>query len=135
MTFFVNKNLIFIYSMQFMNSTLEKLVKNLSHLYFKYLTERFDWRIWFRKVSALKTKGCLSISVHGHFERFCEEKLPGKRCFHRSLKGGTTGDKGEKLDGHVSDEKYLTYIKIWNKFNMKNLGNYHDHYLKEMFCY
>ena len=30
MTFFVNKNLIFIYNMQFMNSTLEKLVKNLS---------------------------------------------------------------------------------------------------------
>ena len=42
MTFFVNKNLIFIYNMQFMNSTLEKLVKNLSDNDFKYLTERFD---------------------------------------------------------------------------------------------
>ena len=42
MTFFVNTNLIFIYNMQFMNSTLEKLVKNLSDNDFKYLTERFD---------------------------------------------------------------------------------------------
>ena len=29
MTFFLNKNLVFIDSMQFMNSSLEKLVKNL----------------------------------------------------------------------------------------------------------
>ena len=40
MTFILNKN--FIDSMQFMNSSLEKLVKNLSDNYFKYLTEEFE---------------------------------------------------------------------------------------------
>ena len=40
MTFILNKN--FIGSMQFMNSSLEKLVKNLSDNYFKYLTEEFE---------------------------------------------------------------------------------------------
>ena len=52
-----------------------------------------------------------------------------------SVKDGTTGDNGEKLDGHISDEDYLMCKKIWNGFNMKNMGNYHDHYLKMMFCY
>ena len=37
----------------------------------------------------------------------------------------------DKLDGHISDEEYLICIKIWNKFNMKNMAYYHDHYLKK----
>ena len=41
MAFFLNKNLVFIDSMQIMNSSLEKLVKNFSDNDFKYLTEEF----------------------------------------------------------------------------------------------
>ena len=40
MTFILNKNLVFIESMQFMNPSLEKLVKNLSDDDFKYLSEK-----------------------------------------------------------------------------------------------
>ena len=36
-------------------------------------------------------------------ERFNKEKLPDKKCFYRSVKDGTTGDTGEKLDGHTSN--------------------------------
>ena len=39
MAFFLNKNLVFIDSMQFMNSSLDKLVKNLSDEDFKYLVD------------------------------------------------------------------------------------------------
>ena len=39
MTFVLNKNLVFIGSMQFMNYSLEKLVTSLSENDFKYLTE------------------------------------------------------------------------------------------------
>ena len=39
MAFFLNKNLAFIGSMQFMNSSLDKLVKNLSDEDFKYSVE------------------------------------------------------------------------------------------------
>ena len=45
---FLNKNLIFIDSMQVLNSSLEKLVKNLSND-FKYLTEEFgskNLKLW-----------------------------------------------------------------------------------------
>ena len=41
MAFTLNKNLVFIDSMLFMNSSLEKLVKNLSDKDFKYLSEKF----------------------------------------------------------------------------------------------
>ena len=41
---FLNKNLVFIDSMQFMNLSLDKLVKNLSENDFKYLTEEFGSR-------------------------------------------------------------------------------------------
>ena len=39
MAFFLGKNLVFIDSMQFMNSSLDKLVKNLSDEDFKYLVD------------------------------------------------------------------------------------------------
>ena len=42
MAFKINNNLIFIDNMQFMNSSLNKLVKNLSNNYFKYLCEEFS---------------------------------------------------------------------------------------------
>ena len=45
-------------------------------------------------------------------------------------KNGTTGDDGKKLDGHISDEEYLTRKNIWDKFEMKHMCDYHDHYLK-----
>ena len=41
MVFFLNKNLVFIDSMQFINSSLDKLIKNLSDKDFKYLIEEF----------------------------------------------------------------------------------------------
>ena len=39
MTFTISKDLVFIGSKQFMNSSLEKLVNNLSDNYFKHLTQ------------------------------------------------------------------------------------------------
>ena len=65
------------------------------------------------------------------FKRFDEEKLPDRECFYTAVKDGATGDNGEKLDGHISHKGYLTCKKIWNEFNMKNMGDYHDHYLKK----
>ena len=39
MAFFLGRDIIFIDSMQFMNSSLDKLVKNLSDKDFKYLVK------------------------------------------------------------------------------------------------
>ena len=53
MTFILNKNLAFVDSMPFMNSSLEKLVKYLADNDFKYLTQEFDSK----SLELLKQKG------------------------------------------------------------------------------
>ena len=117
--------------MPFMNSSLRKLVRNLADDDFKYLTEEFG-SINFK---LLKQKDAYPYEYIGSFKRFIEEKLPDKKCFCSSVKDGTTDDNGEKLDGHISNKDYLTCKKIWNKFKMKNMGDYYDHYLKKDYCY
>ena len=99
--------------MLFMNSSLEKLVKNLLGDDFKYLTEEFG----LKHLKLLKQKDAYPYEYMVSFKRFNEEKLPGKKCFYTSLKDGTTGDNGEKLYGHISDEDYLMCKNIWNKFS------------------
>ena len=54
MAFTINRNLVFIDSMQFLNSSLDSLVKFLSDNDFKYLSEEFS-------SEASQTKRCVSI--------------------------------------------------------------------------
>ena len=54
-----------------------------------------------------------------------------QKIFLQFYKEGKIGDDGKISDGHVDVNDYLTYKKTWNKFEMKNMGDYHDHYLKE----
>ena len=77
MVFFLNKNLVSIDSMQFMNSSLDKLVKNLSDKDFKYLIEEFGSK----NLELLKQKGAYPYEYMNSFERFNEEKLPAKNVF------------------------------------------------------
>ena len=65
------------------------------------------------------------------FERFKENKLLVRKCFYSSTKDGKIGDDGKKSDGHISLKDYLTCEKIWDKFDIKDMGDYHDHYLKK----
>ena len=65
------------------------------------------------------------------FERFNEEKLHARKYFYSSTKDGKIGDDGKISDSHISVKDYLTCEKIWDKFEMKNMGDYHDHYLKK----
>ena len=107
-----------------MNSSLEILVKNLSHNDFKYFTEEFGSK----NLELLKEKGAYPYKYMDSFKRFGEEKLPDRKCFYSSVKDRAISDNGEKLDGHISN-------KIWIEFSMKNIGDYHNHISKKMFCY
>ena len=62
MVFFLNKNLVFTESMQFMNSSLNKLAKNLSDKDFKYLIAEFCSK----NLELLKQR-CLSLRIYGQF--------------------------------------------------------------------
>ena len=67
----------------------------------------------------------------GSFKRFSSKKLLDYKCFYSSIKDETTGDNGEKLDGHISDDDYVMFKKIWNEFNIKNKGDYQNNYLNQ----
>ena len=95
-----------------MNSSLEKLVKNLSDNDLKYLTEEFGSK----NLELLKQKGAHSYEYMDSFKRFGEEILPDKECFYSSVKDGTTEDNGKTLDGHINDvfEKFIdTCLKFY----------------------
>ena len=94
--------------MQFINSSQQKLDKNLSDNYFKYLTEEFGSK----NLELLKRKGAYPYEYINSFKRFNEEKVPDIKCFYSSVKDETVGHNGEELDGHLSDERYLTCNKI-----------------------
>ena len=57
--------------------------------------------------------------------------MPDKKYFYSSVKDETTGHNGKKLDSHISNEDYLTSKKYWDVFGIKNMGDYHDDYLKK----
>ena len=61
---------MFIDSMQFMNSSLDKLVKNLSDEDFKCLVEEFGSE----KLELLKQKDAYPYEYMNSFERFNEKK-------------------------------------------------------------
>ena len=94
--------------MQFMNSSLYKLVKNLSDEDFKYLVKEFGPKN-------------LELLMNS-FERFNEEKLPARKYFYSSTKDGKIGDDGKISDGHITAKDYLTCENTWDKFEMKNMG-------------
>ena len=65
------------------------------------------------------------------FEKLNEERLPARKYFYISRKDGKIGDDGKISDGHICVKDYLTCEKSWDKFEMKNMGDYHDHYFKK----
>ena len=101
MAFFLSKNLVFIDSMQFMNSCLDKLVKNLSDEDFKYLAKEFGSE----NLAILKQKGAYPYKYMNSFQRFKEEKLCARKYSFIST-------KKEKLMKVVKHQMVTLVLKI-----------------------
>ena len=125
MAFFVNKNLVFIAIMQFMNSSLDKLVKNLPDEDFKYLIKEFGSE----DLELLKEKDDYPYEYMNSFEKFNEKKLPARKYFYSSTKDRKISDDGKISNSHLIVKDYLTCEKIWHKLEMKNMVDYRDYYL------
>ena len=104
-----------------MNSSLDKLVKNVSDEDFKYFSSE--------NLELLKQKGAYPYEYMNSFEKFNEEKLPARKYFYSSKKDGKISDGSKISDGHISVKGCLKCEQTWDKFEMKNMGDYHDHYL------
>ena len=107
-SFSISNKLSFIYSFQFLSSSLDSLVKNSSKDDFKYLSQEFDNNI----LDLVQQKVFYPYEYMTDFKRF-EEQLPSKEKLYSSL----TGKK-------ISNKKYDHILKVWNKFEMTTIKNY-----------
>ena len=67
----------------------------------------------------LLRKGVYPYEYMDDRDKFNEEKLPNKSDFYSSL----------NMED-ISEIDYRHALKVFNKFNIKNLGEYHDLYVQ-----
>ena len=115
MTFMLGNHLVFLDSFQFMSSSLDNLVKNLPDEAFKYTKHEFKKE----QFNLMKQKGIYPYDHMDCFDRFNESQLPKKQDFYSILN-----------NEHISDEQYKHAQNVWDTFNLKTMGDYHDLYLK-----
>ena len=65
------------------------------------------------------TKGIYPYEYMDSFEKFQEKQLPSIDKFYSSLNNET-----------INNEQYQHALKVWETFNFKTLGEYHDFYLQ-----
>ena len=107
----------FLDSAGFMNASLASLVSNLVDENFIETKKAFRER-W----ELFKKKGVFPYEWLDSVEKF-KESLPGKDAFYSQLT--RTG---------ISEEEWEHAQKVWNEMGMKNMGEYHDAYLKADVC-
>ena len=89
MAIIINRNIVFIDSMQFMKDSLDDLVKNLDEKDFKYLSREFldnTTERCVKHVELIKQKGLYPYEYMNSFKKFDECQLPDKDKFYSSLK-------------------------------------------------
>ena len=70
MAFTINKNLVFIDSMQFINSSVDALVKNLSDNDCKYLSQEFEGKY----LKLVKQKEVYPYEYVDSFKKFSDKR-------------------------------------------------------------
>ena len=115
MAFMLGNHLTFIDSFQFMSSSLDKLVSNLPRESLKYTSNEFQDK----KLELMSQKGVYPYDYVDSFEKFNESQLPIKKDFYSILN-----------NQHITDEGYHHAQNVWETFNIKTMGDYHDLYLK-----
>ena len=114
-TFMLGNHLTFIDSFQFMSSSLDKLVSNLPTEALKYTNKKFKGK----KFELMTRKGVYPYDYMDSFKKFNKTELPTKEEFYSILSGE-----------HITDEDYQHSKNVWNTFNLKSMGEYHNLYLK-----
>ena len=104
----------FLDSFKFTLAGLDGLVKNLSREDLKETARFFG-----EKIDLVSRKGVYPYEFMDDFEKFKKQSLPKKTSFFSRL-------KQEK----ISDEDFFHAQKVWKEFELKNMGDYHDLYLK-----
>ena len=114
--FNIGKHLTFIDSFSFMSQSLDRLSSNLSDDAFFHTRGAFPNDEEFRLI---KRKGVYPYDYMDSFERFSEKSLPSREDFYSILN-----------DVNISESDYSHAKRVWNAFQIRDLGDYHDLYLR-----
>ena len=109
----------FVDSLQFLNASLDSLVKVLAKDGKNAFTHTSRYFPDPSKFDLVCRKGVYMYEYMTDVEKFGETCLPSQNEFYSKL----TGER-------VSDEDYAHAQKVWSVFNMVTLQDYHDLYLK-----
>ena len=104
----------YIDSFKFMASSIDSLSKNLSREQFREMSKVFE-----EDTDLLIRKGVYPYYYMDNFERFNETELPPAKEFYSRLN-----------DSNIDVEDYDHAKKVWKHFSIKDMGEYHDLYLK-----
>ena len=107
----VKHQLRFIDSLKFMASSLDKLSGNLNKDCFANTSK------YYGQLDLLLRKGVYPYEYMDSVTRFGETELPPQEAFHSRLSGDDIG---------AADYEHAK--KVWEKFGMKTLKDYHDLY-------
>ena len=105
MSIIINRNIIFLDSLQFYKGSLDSLASNLEDNDFKYLLSEFPPN----KLEILKRKDSYPYEWVDSYENFNYQEIPPKECFYSSIKDG----KRDNDNGHISNNQYLHLKNVW----------------------
>ena len=115
-------------SFSFLSSSLDKLVK-LSK--YEDGVKKTEWQNNFKfskrnphvsndeDLDLLSDKGVYPYDYFTSFDKFREKQLPPKKEFYSNL-----------TESNIEDDEYERALRIWEHFGLRNLGQYHDLYLR-----
>ena len=113
----VKHEIRFLDSFKFMASSLDGLAGNLARADLsKFIQTKKEFG---EKYELMTKKGIYPYDYMNGFEKFSERQLPPKKDFYSKLN-----------DCGITDKEYEHAERIWKEFEIKNLGEYHDLYLK-----
>ena len=127
MSIIINRNIIFLDSLQFYKSSLDTLAGNLQDSDFKHLLSEFPPDA----LDLLRKKDAYPYEWVDSYEKFLYPRLPPKECFYPSIDDG----KGGKGNRHISTSQYLNLKFVWKEFRFKTFKDFHNHYLKKMYYF
>ena len=123
------KEFRFLDSFRFLNKSIDVLSSGLTHEQLKQTRKYFtdeQLKVLFREKSLkgdgktkILRKGIYPYEYMDSFERFNETSLPPIKEFRSSLNDTT-----------IKEDEYEHALKVWDYFKIKNLGEWHDLYLK-----
>ena len=112
-------HIVFKDSLQFLDVSLVRLAANLHKAGKENFTNFLGEFPDDQNVDLLLRKGVYPYDYMDSWERFNEVELPAIQSFYSTLKDET-----------ISESEYQHAKNVWNKFNCKNIGEYHDLWIR-----